>query len=78
MKNGSRMACQSNSLLRMRAVGRTPESRRWSIEMCQNGLSIRACNARASEDLPLLEAPLSRMMRPPVGRVASVMRATPR
>lgn len=57
---------QSKSPDRMRSIGRTPESRKWSKEICRKGSTRLRCSARASEVFPELDAPLSRIICPDV------------
>lgn len=55
----------------MRCCGSTLAAIRWSIEKCQNGAGIVACKIRASDDLPELDAPLSRMILPGATRAGA-------
>ena len=50
------------AVLARREEGNTLGSRRWSIEMFQNGFSILACSVCAMVDLTLLEGPCRKML----------------
>jgi hypothetical protein len=53
---------QSKFTAARREEGNTLGSRRWSIEMFQNGFSILACSVCAMVDLTLLEGPCRKML----------------